>query len=72
MARNEISYSKKLNSWSISGNILEPESGCRLHLWNEDDDCNVTDSVFIHLTPKSIEGMLNVLSRFYILKGENT
>ena len=55
---NEI---KEVNSWSFSGNLIT-KSNFTLTLFNEDDNGNETDTVFIRLTEKELRGMIKALS----------
>lgn len=60
---NEI---KEVNSWSFGGNLIT-KSDFTLTLYNEDDNGNETDTVFIRLTEKDLRDMIKVLSIY--LKG---
>lgn len=60
---NEI---KEVNSWSIGGNLIT-KNNFTLTLYNEDDNGNETDTVFIRLTEKDLRDMIKVLSIY--LKG---
>ena len=60
---NEI---KEVNSWSFGGNLIT-KSDFTLTLYNEDDNGNETDTVFIRLTEKDLRAMIKVLSIY--LKG---
>lgn len=60
---NEI---KEVNSWSFGGNLIT-KSNFTLTLYNEDDNGNETDTVFIRLTEKDLRDMIKVLSIY--LKG---
>ena len=57
---------KEVNSWSFSGNLIT-KSNFTLTLFNEDDNGNETDTVFIRLTEKDLRDMIKVLSIY--LKG---
>ena len=52
---------KEVNSWSFSGNLIT-KSNFTLTLFNEDDNGNETDTVFIRLTEKELRGMIKALS----------
>lgn len=60
---NEI---KEVNSWSFGGNLIT-KNNFTLTLYNEDDNGNETDTVFIRLTEKDLRDMIKVLSIY--LKG---
>ena len=57
---------KEVNSWSFGGNLIT-KSDFTLTLYNEDDNGNETDTVFIRLTEKDLRDMIKVLSIY--LKG---
>ena len=57
---------KEVNSWSFGGNLIT-KSDFTLTLYNEDDNGNETDTVFICLTEKDLRDMIKVLSIY--LKG---
>ena len=52
---------KEVNSWSFSGNLIT-KNNFTLTLYNEDDNGNETDTVFIRLTEKELRGMIKALS----------
>ena len=52
---------KEVNSWSFGGNLIT-KSDFTLTLYNEDDNGNETDTVFIRLTEKELRGMIKALS----------
>ena len=57
---------KDVNSWSFGGNLIT-KNNFTLTLYNEDDNGNETDTVFIRLTEKDLRDMIKVLSIY--LKG---
>lgn len=57
---------KEVNSWSFGGNLIT-KNNFTLTLYNEDDNGNETDTVFIRLTEKDLRDMIKVLSIY--LKG---
>ena len=57
---------KEVNSWSFGGNLIT-KNNFTLTLYNEDDNGNETDTVFICLTEKDLRDMIKVLSIY--LKG---
>ena len=57
---------KEVNSWSFGGNLIT-KNNFTLTLYNEDDNGNETDTVFIRLTEKDFRDMIKVLSIY--LKG---
>ena len=57
---------KEVNSWSFRGNLIT-KNNFTLTLYNEDDNGNETDTVFICLTEKDLRDMIKVLSIY--LKG---
>ena len=59
---NHNSEIKEVNSWSFGGNLIT-KSNFTLTLYNEDDNGNETDTVFIRLTEKELRGMIENLSR---------
>ena len=52
---------KEVNSWSFGGNLIT-KNNFTLTLYNEDDNGNETDTVFICLTEKDLRDMIKVLS----------
>lgn len=52
---------KEVNSWSFSRNLIT-KNNFTLTLYNEDDNGNETDTVFIRLTEKELRGMIKALS----------
>ena len=57
---------KEVNRWSFGGNLIT-KNNFTLTLYNEDDNGNETDTVFIRLTEKDLRDMIKVLSIY--LKG---
>ena len=57
---------KEVNSWSFGGSLIT-KNNFTLTLYNEDDNGNETDTVFICLTEKDLRDMIKVLSIY--LKG---
>ena len=58
---------KELNSWAVGGNTFHPEEGYSVTLYNEDENGNETDTVFINLSPERLRGMIESLE--YVLSG---
>lgn len=62
---------RELNTFSVGGNVLHPEEGCYLTLYDEDDQGNTSDIIVFHLTPKRVKSLAGMLRDYTEEKGEN-
>lgn len=59
--KNEV---KELREFSVGGNLLDKEHGCIIAMYNEDEEGNEHDSVYIRLSPKQARALIDDLLMF--------
>ena len=59
---------KNFNSLSLSANVFDLKQGCTISFYNEDDEGNESDNLYIHLTHNQAVNLRKMLFEFF--KGE--